>query len=336
MGGLPQLRKFYNFDNNPGYTPASVLAGAPVQQKFEEFKPESLSSFEIGYKTLINKKLLLDFYVYTGEYTNFISGVTVWQAVVPGTPLLPADAGNGAKINSYSISTNASGKVFTSGWGLSADYLLPNKLEEQIKLFKNKFVGAVFSNSLFFSKFFKKKLYTNNKINDGKIFYDLIKNYNISLDTVIFKTKAVKKLKHSLDSKFNLIHDLDLIIRLSNLFLIKYYPKVLSHWRAHWSSTSNNAYLQFANEKKIFEKKILNLYPLDKKLKKNLFFFKEKVYVEECIGFLLNGNNSKARIVIKKISKIKYKFLIYLLLNIPFSNFLLRLLLYVNKVILLK
>jgi glycosyltransferase involved in cell wall biosynthesis len=216
------------------------------------------------------------------------------------------------------------------------DYLLPNKLEEQIKLFKNKFVGAVFSNSLSFSKFFKKKLYTNNKINDGKIFYDLIKNYNISLDTVIFKTKAVKKLKHSLDSKFNLIHDLDLIIRLSNLFLIKYYPKVLSHWRAHWSSTSNNAYLQFANEKKIFEKKILNLYPLDKKLKKNLFFFKEKVYVEECIGFLLNGNNSKARIVIKKISKIKYKFLIYLLLNIPFSNFLLRLLLYVNKVILLK
>jgi outer membrane receptor protein involved in Fe transport len=126
MGGLPQLRKFYNFDSNPAYTPASVIAGAPVQQKFDEFKPESLSSFEIGYKTLINKKLLLDFYVYAGEYTNFISGVTVWQAVVPGTPLLPTDVGNSAKINSYSIATNASGKVFTSGWGLSADYLLPN------------------------------------------------------------------------------------------------------------------------------------------------------------------------------------------------------------------
>jgi len=126
MGGLPQLRKFYNFDNNPVYTPASVLAGTPVQQKFGEFKPESLSSFEIGYKTLINKKLLLDFYVYAGEYTNFISGVTVWQPVVPGAALLASDAGNGAKINSYSISTNAPGKVFTSGWGLSADYILPN------------------------------------------------------------------------------------------------------------------------------------------------------------------------------------------------------------------
>ncbi len=125
MGGLPSLRKFYNFDNNPGYIPSTVLAGAPVQQKFDEFKPESLSSFEVGYKALINKKLLIDFYVYAGEYTNFISGVTVWQPVVPGTALLAADAGNAAKINSYSISTNAPGKVFTSGWGLSADYILP-------------------------------------------------------------------------------------------------------------------------------------------------------------------------------------------------------------------
>jgi len=216
------------------------------------------------------------------------------------------------------------------------DYLLPNKLKEQIKLFKNKFVGAVFSNSLFFSKFFRKKLYTNNKINDGKIFYDLIKNYNISLDTVIFNAKAVKELKHSLDSKFNLIHDLDLIIRISNLYSIKYYPKVLSHWRAHWSSTSNNAYLQFAKEKKIFEKKILSLNPSDEKLRKNLFLFREKYYLEECIGLLLNGNYSKARTLIKKITRKKYKFLLSLLLNIPFSNFLLRVALYINKVILLK
>jgi len=126
MGGLPQLRTFYNFDKNPVYNTASVIAGTPVVQKFGEFKPESLSSFEVGYKTLINKKLLLDFYVYAGKYTNFISGVQVIQAVVPGTQLIPKDVGDASKSNSYSISTNATGDVFTSGWGLSADYLLPN------------------------------------------------------------------------------------------------------------------------------------------------------------------------------------------------------------------
>ena len=31
------------------------------QQKFAEFKPESMNSFEVGYKTLIAKKLLIDF-----------------------------------------------------------------------------------------------------------------------------------------------------------------------------------------------------------------------------------------------------------------------------------
>jgi outer membrane receptor protein involved in Fe transport len=125
MGGLPQLRKYYNFDTNPAYSLASVLKGAPVQQQFGEFKPESMSSFEIGYKALINKKLLLDFYVYTGKYTNFISGVTVLQSRNAANPQL-ADLADPNKRIAYSIATNAPGDVFTSGWGLSADYLLPN------------------------------------------------------------------------------------------------------------------------------------------------------------------------------------------------------------------
>ena len=125
MGGLPQLRNYYNFNTNPAYSLASVLAGAPVQQQFGEFKPESMSSFEVGYKTLINKKLLLDFYAYAGKYTNFISGVTVLQSRNAANPQL-ADLLDASKRIAYSIATNAPGDVYTSGWGISADYLLPN------------------------------------------------------------------------------------------------------------------------------------------------------------------------------------------------------------------
>jgi outer membrane receptor for ferrienterochelin and colicin len=125
MGGLPQLRNYYNFSTNPAYSLSSVLAGAPVQQQFGEFKPESMNSFEIGYKTLINKKLLVDFYVYAGKYTNFLSGVTVLQSRNAANPQL-ADLFDASKRIAYSISTNAPGDVYTSGWGLSADYLLPN------------------------------------------------------------------------------------------------------------------------------------------------------------------------------------------------------------------
>jgi hypothetical protein len=84
-----------------------------------------MSSIEVGYKTLINKRLMLDFYAYAGKYTNFISGVTVLQSRNAASPQL-SDLLDASKRIAYSISTNAPGDVYTSGWGLSADYLLPN------------------------------------------------------------------------------------------------------------------------------------------------------------------------------------------------------------------
>ena len=217
------------------------------------------------------------------------------------------------------------------------DYILPSKITVQIKLFKNKLVGAVYSNSIFFSKFFQKKLYKKHYINkNSSTFYNLIENYNISLDTVIFKTRAIKKLSQGLDPKFNLIHDLDLIIRMSKVFKIRYCSEALSYWRAHHSSTSNNAYLRFVKEKKIFEKKIINLYFKDVKLMKSLYHFREKYYTEECIGHLLEGNNLKASKILQKIKRKKIKFLLLIFCNIPFGNFLTKYLVYINKVIFLK
>jgi outer membrane receptor protein involved in Fe transport len=138
MGGLPQLRDYYNFSTNPAYTLASVKefgAAASVgnvnptllkQQVFGEFKPESMNSFEVGYKTLIAKKLLIDFYLYAGHYENFISGVTVVQSRNAAKPS-PLDVLDPSKSIGYSISTNATANVDTKGWGVSMDYLLPQR-----------------------------------------------------------------------------------------------------------------------------------------------------------------------------------------------------------------
>ena len=138
MGGLPQLRDYYKFNTNPAYTLESVTAfggsaaaGAPnpsllKQQVFGEFKPESMNSFEIGYKTLIGKKLLIDFYAYAGHYENFISGVTVLQSRNAANPSV-YDVLDANKRIGYSISTNSTANVSTKGWGASVDYLLPNR-----------------------------------------------------------------------------------------------------------------------------------------------------------------------------------------------------------------
>jgi len=138
MGGLPQLRDFYKFGTNPAYTPASVQAfgasaqaGAPnpallVPQTFGEFKAESSQSFEVGYKGLINKKLLIDVYAYWATYRDFLSSVNALQSKTQITA--PADYFNLLDANKrigYSISVNTPGDVHTSGWGASLEWLLP-------------------------------------------------------------------------------------------------------------------------------------------------------------------------------------------------------------------
>lgn len=138
MGGLPQLRDYYKFSTNPAYTlasvqafGASVVAGAPntgllQQQQFGEFKPESSQSFEVGYKGLIAQRLLIDVYAYWAKYKDFLSGVTVIQARnAPSGPASFYDVLDANKRIAYSISVNTPGDVKTTGWGASAEYLLP-------------------------------------------------------------------------------------------------------------------------------------------------------------------------------------------------------------------
>ncbi len=148
MGGLPQLRDFYNFNGNPAYTLASVqafgasaLAGAPnpgllQQQQFGEFKPESTTSFEVGYKGLIGKRLLIDVYAYTARYKDFLSGVTVIQARA-GLPPSPLNLLNANTRIAYSISTNAPGSVDVKGWGASMEYLMPKNFSVNANLYSD-------------------------------------------------------------------------------------------------------------------------------------------------------------------------------------------------------
>ena len=153
MGGLPSFRDFYKFSTNPAYTLASVnafgasaLAGTPnpallKQGVFGDFKPESMSSMELGYKALWAKKLLVDFYVYSGTYKNFIGGVTVIQSRNAAAPS-PLDVLDASKRIAYSISTNSEGDVTTKGWGLSLDYLLPRNFSVSGSIFSDE-IGEV-------------------------------------------------------------------------------------------------------------------------------------------------------------------------------------------------
>lgn len=119
IGGLPELRKFYHFDTNPPVNPSTGQL-----QNFGEYKPESVNAYEVGYKGLFNKRVLVDFYGYYSRYQNFIGRINVAQSN-SGNPadIDPSDA---STYTGYSVSVNSPNKVSTYGFGLSIDYILPN------------------------------------------------------------------------------------------------------------------------------------------------------------------------------------------------------------------
>ncbi|MEO5945033.1 MAG: TonB-dependent receptor [Ferruginibacter sp.] len=122
IGGNKSFNDYYHFDTNPIYNRDSLQNGKVVPVSFGNSKPESLSSFEAGYRGLVlDKKLLIDIYGYAGQYTDFIGRTVVAQSKT-NSAITPADAATG---QIYSIPTNSSAKIKTYGFGAGLDYRLP-------------------------------------------------------------------------------------------------------------------------------------------------------------------------------------------------------------------
>jgi outer membrane receptor protein involved in Fe transport len=170
IGGLPFYREKYNMYEN-AYTMASVdafvekfateangngaLLGSPeylnllvpvTEADIPIVKPEQISSFELGYKSLINNKLMLDIVGYYSIYNDFIAQVRVRKAAglidLTGVtdanwPLHPNTEQNirnaqtlltpiitVGQENTFQTYTNVSKTVTAGGAAFGADYIL--------------------------------------------------------------------------------------------------------------------------------------------------------------------------------------------------------------------
>jgi outer membrane receptor protein involved in Fe transport len=122
LGSNPGFATLYNYAGNSLYEANSVLNGTPQVYLPTEVKPESVTSFEAGYKGLLMQgKLLFDVYGYYGQYQDFLGRVNTIQT----TTGVPADINNPNKRRNISVPVNTTDKVKTYGFGLSVDYRLP-------------------------------------------------------------------------------------------------------------------------------------------------------------------------------------------------------------------
>ncbi len=126
LGGVPFFEQKYNLNSNTYLL--SALPGVKTPYTITPFKPESVSTYELGYKGLLAEdKLLVDVYGYYGQYQDFLTRTLLIQ---PKAGLTIGDVATGIenKVNAsnlgnlYSIPVNSPSKVKTYGFGLSIDY----------------------------------------------------------------------------------------------------------------------------------------------------------------------------------------------------------------------
>ncbi|MDP9229504.1 MAG: TonB-dependent receptor [Bacteroidota bacterium] len=144
IGLLPEFQTYYKLNSTlPGYTPESILAyrasGNPantsllVKGTYKDVVPETVSSFEVGYKGIIAKRLLIDAYAYYSEYENFLVRQGLGQS----------KSGNAMELFSPFTTTNISYiqntdvQVKSTGWGIGADYQLPRGYNLSANIFSD-------------------------------------------------------------------------------------------------------------------------------------------------------------------------------------------------------
>jgi outer membrane receptor protein involved in Fe transport len=129
IGSLPEFQTYYKLNSTkPGYTAASVLnyragvlgdSSRLIQAVFNKLKPETVNSYEVGYKGIIGKKLLIDAYYYFSKYNDFIVSAAVVQG---GTTGFKYETYSSFSSNSVSYNQNSAKSVKSSGWGVGIEY----------------------------------------------------------------------------------------------------------------------------------------------------------------------------------------------------------------------
>ncbi len=154
IGSLPEFQSLYKLNSTrPGYKASSVFntrgtgyrngtiadSNRLVQAVFKPLTPETVGSYEIGYRGVLGKKFLIDVYGYQSRYKNFILSTAVVQSI------------NGNKWETYSpdasraisYNQNSDQIVKTTGWGIGIEYQLIKKYFLFGNVFSDKISGGL-------------------------------------------------------------------------------------------------------------------------------------------------------------------------------------------------
>ena len=205
----------------------------------------------------------------------------------------------------------------------SDDLWLPKKLELQIPQFDDPKVGIVICNTIFFTDDYRVKLLRYSKPPVcGSIPNILVKNYHISLETVIVRAVLLQQYNIRFEKDYEIIEEFDFILKLSCFTKISFVDETLAMWRMHPNSISNikeNLYpLELSNW-------ICNIVKDDFYISKftldSINYLSDKTILKQIQLFVKRNEYLNALRQIKNIRSIKFRLFSYIICIIPASLF---------------
>ena len=117
------------------------------------------------------------------------------------------------------------------------DWWLPEKLEDQLPLFSDPMVGFTCTNFWITSMLTDKTwLAIERPVLTGWVLHELLRHSLVGLLTLMVRRSAFESLEYPCDSRFHIIGDFDLIIRLAEKWKMDYLAEPLAVNREHWSN----------------------------------------------------------------------------------------------------
>ena len=155
------------------------------------------------------------------------------------------------------------------------------------------------------------------------VFKELLGRYFISLETAMIRRSSLDSLDEWFDSRFNMIEEYDLFVRIGYKWKLEYVDKVLAKWRVHNDSMTWSFSKDFPFERKLMLDKLEKLIPeFSINYQKGIYLVNRTCDFENARASWSEKNNKEARELLRPYAYSGFKwFIVYIMAYLPYIYF---------------
>ncbi len=191
------------------------------------------------------------------------------------------------------------------------DYWMPEKLAKQIMILDNdQDVGLVYTDAYMIQADGKvlKKVLKGTAPPEGLVFGQLLSAYFLVMSSVMIRREALEGLNEWFDSRFEIVEEYDVFLRIAVNWKLSCVNEVLSVWRWHSGGTTMRKRHLISLEKRLLLKKLNREYPdLMINYQQEVDIVRGKILISNALTQYYSGKSSYTRSLLRKSKIINLK-----------------------------